>query len=614
MRNAIGIGLLKHLLPKFLLKKEHTTENFPIFVPMKANKQSVITLLILLCLCACRQTPYPTVLSTADSLANIVPDSAIRLLESIKTEIATAPEAAQMYYRLLCIKAKDKAYILNTTDSLILPTLNYYIKKNDKRHLPEAYYYAGRVYRDLGDAPQALPYFYKAMEVLPKDTESPLKGKIYSQISSLLLSQDLYNEGLEVLKEGYRYSLSRKDSIDMLFCLRDIGSAYREMEKPDSTLHYFREARKLAYEMDNKRMIYMIEGQVAAVCLQLEDWENAKQALDIAIKSTYLPGLSSTYSIAANYYYLTGQPDSTIYYCKRMEDVGNVYGKRSACLYMGAISLDRGNPQAALKYLNQYLLYNDSVSKLKNAETVRKMHSIYNYRLREKENDALKAENSRKTQIMTYAISSGLILLLLFLLYWQHSRRKQLLLNAQLEDIRRLKEEQYQKSTLFIEENKKKIALLEQQLQALGEKDKVLREQLQMQKEITLYANKKAEIEKDEQRMLHSVIQKSDIYRLLKEQILPDNRPITREEWKALEETVNGVYDDFSGKLNRYHKLSEHELHICLLLKINMSPVEIARLTSHTKESISSARRRLYEKVFREKGAPGKWDEFIASL
>lgn len=358
-----------------------------------------------------------TVLSTADSLANIVPDSAIRLLESIKTEIATAPEATQMYYRLLCIKAKDKAYILNTTDSLILPTLNYYIKKNDKRHLPEAYYYAGRVYRDLGDAPQALPYFYKAMEVLPKDTESPLKGKIYSQISSLLLSQDLYNEGLEVLKEGYRYSLSRKDSIDMLFCLRDIGSAYREMEKPDSTLHYFREARKLAYEMDNKRMIYMIEGQVAAVCLQLEDWENAKQALDIAIKSTYLPGLSSTYSIAANYYYLTGQPDSTIYYCKRMEDVGNVYGKRSACLYMGAISLDRGNPQAALKYLNQYLLYNDSVSKLKNAETVRKMHSIYNYRLREKENDALKAENSRKTQIMTYAISSGLILLLLFLLY-----------------------------------------------------------------------------------------------------------------------------------------------------------------------------------------------------
>jgi hypothetical protein len=597
-----------------LKEKEHTTENFLNFAPMRINKQSVITLFFLLCLCACRQVPYPTALITADSLANIMPDSAIHLLESIKTEISTAPEATQMYYRLLCIKAKDKAYILNTTDSLILPILNYYVEKDDKRHLPEAYYYAGRVYRDLGDAPQALPYFYKAMEALPEDTESPLKGKIYSQISTLLLSQKLYEEGLEVLKEGYRYSLLRRDSIDMLFCLRDIGSAYRELERPDSTLHYFREARKLAYAMDNRRMINMTESQVAAVCVQLEDWENAKQALDIAIKSTYLPGLSSTYSIAAEYYYLTGQPDSTIYYCKRIEDVGNVYGKRNACLRMGNISLDRGNPQAALKYINQYLLYNDSVSRLENMETIRKMHSIYNYRLREKENDALKTENSRKTLIMAYSIASGLILLLLFLLYWQHSRRKQLLLNAQLEDIRRLKEEQYQKSTLFIKENKKKIALLEQQLQALGEKDKALRAQLQMQKEITLYANKRAEIEKDEQRMLYSVIQESDIYRLLKEEILPDNRPITREEWKALKETVNDVYDDFTGKLYRYHKLSEHELHICLLLKINMSPIEIARLTSHTKESISSARRRLYEKVFREKGAPGKWDEFIASL
>ncbi len=496
-----------------LKEKEHTTENFLNFAPMRINKQSVITLFFLLCLCACRQVPYPTALITADSLANIMPDSAIHLLESIKTEISTAPEATQMYYRLLCIKAKDKAYILNTTDSLILPILNYYVEKDDKRHLPEAYYYAGRVYRDLGDAPQALPYFYKAMEALPEDTESPLKGKIYSQISTLLLSQKLYEEGLEVLKEGYRYSLLRRDSIDMLFCLRDIGSAYRELERPDSTLHYFREARKLAYAMDNRRMINMTESQVAAVCVQLEDWENAKQALDIAIKSTYLPGLSSTYSIAAEYYYLTGQPDSTIYYCKRIEDVGNVYGKRNACLRMGNISLDRGNPQAALKYINQYLLYNDSVSRLENMETIRKMHSIYNYRLREKENDALKTENSRKTLIMAYSIASGLILLLLFLLYWQHSRRKQLLLNAQLEDIRRLKEEQYQKSTLFIKENKKKIALLEQQLQALGEKDKALRAQLQMQKEITLYANKRAEIEKDEQRMLYSVIQESDIYR-----------------------------------------------------------------------------------------------------
>ena len=160
--------------------------------------------LLLLCLNACNEKPVQHALSTADSLANMVPDSAILFLESLKEEMTTAPEATRMYYRLLCIKAKDKAYILHTTDSLILPILNYYIEKDDKHHLPEAYYYAGRVYCDLGDAPQALPYFYKAMEALPQNTESPLKGKIYSQISYLLLSQELYEEALKGISTVYR--------------------------------------------------------------------------------------------------------------------------------------------------------------------------------------------------------------------------------------------------------------------------------------------------------------------------------------------------------------------------------------------------------------------------
>lgn len=78
------------------------------------------------------------------------------------------PESTQMYYRLLSIKAYDKAFIPLTSDSLILPVLHYYINRNDKRHLPEAYYYAGRIYRDLGDAPQALDYFEKALDAMGK--------------------------------------------------------------------------------------------------------------------------------------------------------------------------------------------------------------------------------------------------------------------------------------------------------------------------------------------------------------------------------------------------------------------------------------------------------------
>ena len=108
---------------------------------------------------ACTHPTTPPVLLCADSLASANPDSAQTLLASLAEGMKQEPQAVQMYYRLLCIKAKDKAYITHTSDSAILPVVKYYERKGDKKHLPEAYYYAGRVYRDLEDAPQATGLF-----------------------------------------------------------------------------------------------------------------------------------------------------------------------------------------------------------------------------------------------------------------------------------------------------------------------------------------------------------------------------------------------------------------------------------------------------------------------
>ena len=130
---------------------------------MKQTAASLCTLLLLcLCLVACRQAPCPALLLQADSLLRTGPDSAMALLRQAAPLMAQEPEATRMYYRLLCVKAADKAYVPHTSDSLIRPVIAYYEEHRDKRHLPEAYYYGGRVYRDLGDAPQAVVYLQRA--------------------------------------------------------------------------------------------------------------------------------------------------------------------------------------------------------------------------------------------------------------------------------------------------------------------------------------------------------------------------------------------------------------------------------------------------------------------
>ena len=125
----------------------------------------IILWIMLLGLMACQHhTSYPAQLLLADSLASADPTTALTLLSAMEEDMAQAPKATQMLHRLLSIKAADKAYIPHTSDSLILPVVEYYEQGGDPDYLGEAYYYAGRVYRDLNDAPLALTYFQKGLD------------------------------------------------------------------------------------------------------------------------------------------------------------------------------------------------------------------------------------------------------------------------------------------------------------------------------------------------------------------------------------------------------------------------------------------------------------------
>ena len=60
--------------------------------------------------------------------------------------------------------------------------------------------------------------------------------------------------------------------------------------------------------------------------------------------------------------------------------------------------------------------------------------------------------------------------------------------------------------------------------------------------------------------------------------------------------------------------MNTQEYHICLLLKCNISPSNIALLTNRSKEAITAARRRLYERAKGEKGTPSNWDLIIKEM
>lgn len=576
---------------------------------------SLLLALLLLGLCACGQGSYPSVLLRADSLASVAPDSARVLLARWADSAGHAPERVRMYHRLLTIKAADKAYVRHTSDSLIKKVVAYYEDGGDKSLLSEAYYYAGRVYSDLGDAPQALDYFERAADVLPPRGQEVLAGKIYSQTGTLFLYQRMYEEALQMFRRAYACDVKAGDVRGQVFALRDITNAYQGLEKTDSALVYIQKAYGLASACGNADMLSLVQGQRLNLYLQLQKYDSAEICLREAFKYMHPARRSGLYVMASQLYNYTGRLDSAIYYWNLLVDSGTIYAKDMAHFALAQVAMRRKDTDKALEHFVQSMLCQDSIRRLTSTETLRQMHSLYNYKLREKENQKLKAEKQQQQFIFYVALGFCILFLAVAFSYVQYVRRRRAELQQRLEYANRVKEEAEQRSGQAIRDKEQRIAALELQLR---ESDAVHREQLQRQKEMMEWENRQAQAALEKKRLVEAAMEDTDIRKELEVRLSAShigNKMLKGKDWLRIENEIEALSPGFKEKVQAlYPHFSEFEYHLCLLIRLGIRPVDMAELTAHTKESMTSARRRMYEKVFRKKGTPKDWDEIVSSL
>lgn len=538
---------------------------------------------------ACKHADYPSSLLKADSLTCVQPDSAIILLQNIQKEIDRMPKATQMYYRLLCIKAQDKAYVTHSSDTLIKEVIHYYENQKDYRHLPEAYYYAGRVYRDLGDSPQALAYFDKAIEILPVNDGYELKSRIYSQKGSLFLYQGLYVRAIAQFRMSHQCDIALKDSIGMVYNLRDIGNAYRLTNKMDSARIYLQEANMLSQRLRRQDLFNMLQSQLAALYIDLQAYDSAKIVLQNALLNVEDSNKSGIYSIAARFYYAIGKIDSATWYYSKLLNFGTVYAQQTAYRHLLELSIKQNDTEYAPIYLHGYVQSVDSVLRLAQTETTPLVDSLYHYQLLEKESQRLKIESQNKTlgfKVIVFMLFITIIFLVIYR-YCNKSRKPEL--KQELE--KSLATKGISKSDISKKRSEQKIELL----------NRILQQQIV-----------ENEQEKDAQKRMFD----SGVFKELQKRAnsVRGEAYVTSEEWKLLKELITPAYPHFFERLYSLHTLNDNELHVCILLKFQFRQADIARLLQLKPESISSIRKRLCQKVTGNDGKPIMWDNIIHSL
>ncbi|MCH5175387.1 MAG: hypothetical protein J1F40_05835 [Prevotellaceae bacterium] len=118
----------------------------------------------------------------------------------------------------------------------------------------------------------------------------------------------------------------------------------------------------------------------------------------------------------------------------------------------------------------------------------------------------------------------------------------------------------------------------------------------------------KTELSEAEKEFMQSV------YYISLQHRLTTGRRMKDAEWKEMEVRLNEVYPNFAGTLRGLCKMSETEWQVCMLIKLRVAPTEIAKVMNKDISSISSIRKRLFQKLFDKKGKPKELDDYILSL
>ena len=579
-------------------------------------KHLFLLCLSVLLLASCSSGRYPSALYVADSLSVVCPERAVALLDSLRPQMEQEGERVRMYYHLLCVKARDKAYLPHTSDSLVLEVLRYYEDKRDLRHLPEAYYYAGRVASDLGDAPQALDYFQRALDAMPEDGMIYLRDRVVSQMGTLFSAQGLYKEALKMYKKSLQCSEELKDSVGVIYSLRDIAYAYWCLGQNDSVLPCYNRAHRWSVKWGNPELIGLINIQLADHYLEKGLYDSVR--IYLPRDFTYLSGenRNAAYAITAYYYEALGRQDSATYYYTQLLNNGDVYAKALAARYlMQQATLNHSSKEVAVSQ-DTYLKYADSVQYLTKTEAVARMHSLYNYRLRERENMRLLRVNLKQNTNLLFTLLIIVGGLLLFIIYWRYQRQSQKIWKACLTKWKQRKEKVEEESRRHKEMYEQQIHSLENQLEEEQRKSQEREEELlkltfELQYQLEAFRMlKKKEL---------SNIQETPIYKaLVKKLASPLGKvKVSKQEWKDLEVAIQSFDPNFLQKLKQLNYLfREVEWQICLLLKAGFTPSQIGVLLEGTSvQTISTKRKRMAEHLLDDnRHSPKDFDEFIRSL
>lgn len=379
-----------------------------------AMKRSFFLFLIALLCLGCNSDHE---LDLAESLIHTHPDSSLVILKGWKPRHPDLSKSEQARYSLLMSMALDKNYIDVASDSIILPAVRYYASHPGKERML-AYYYQGLVYKNMGSTSASIVALEKS-EADAKDMHDYYNlGLIYRNKVGLFTESGDIPAAIQCARASVQnFSLAEADLYEQYARLTLAISLINNKEY-DLALS---ELDSLSHEAHDKHLISRLTLH-RAQCL----W--AKNAppdsiihLYRQIPKSYFDALD--YGRLAESFEKMGQKDSADYWLNVGFALAPNQNYKATLDYRKArLEKSRGNYRAAFELLDRVSAYQDSLTRVRLAESISAAQRDY---FKQERNLQTAKANTATTRLYLWIALSIFVFVLIILLFVLQMNKKE---------------------------------------------------------------------------------------------------------------------------------------------------------------------------------------------
>lgn len=576
-------------------------------------------------------------LSYAESLMQRCPNRALAVLDSMEVP-SLSDEFQYATWCLLITQARDKNFVKHTSDSLINIALNYFEKQDDPVRKATALYYEGRVNQDLLNAEEATNYYLRARDIAKNTTDYKLLYLINTHLGTLYAYRGLTDLALEAYGNAHNYSIQLKDSALISNSYSYLGRIFTLDDDLSKGLDYYKKAIEIAEQSGSLKALTFAYGEIATVYQVLSMLDSSmyylKKSKEIEeIHNT--SALSQTYlGIGETYYYMV-QSDSAYFYLEKALNTSNPYTKQEAIQNLYYLCRDLEKYEDAIKYNEQYWVYKDSIDNINRSVEIAEIQAKYNQEKLLNRNNQLELEKSRKETYIWSILAISLFIIAVIIFFYRQKIIEKMNAIKTINDKLNSHIATIQNNKDIISQNQNQIESLSLQLEEKSGlqadlNDKMSKIEELRQHSLTLQAqNEQLEINIEKYKVnLQEYGKKLEAYsqtvcentilhdreRYLCDQLIKqiailnklkfDPKYIDESQWPKVFDSMNMIYPNLIDRLKKDFSLSDNDLWICCLIKLQLNNSDIATLTAISSSSVTKRKQRLKERINQHLATP----------